>query len=606
MLTLRARRLALLTVLALGALPACDTGETAPDEPLFSDDIAGRLRARDRYVPLADALALTGLDREIAGQNVTLLAPTRVALRYVGTDFSPVLFSDAERAVLRRVLRHHIVPGRLAPDAFADGAVLRDLDGGELLVRRVGPVVTVEGVTLDVADATEASDGVLYPLADLLLDNVSAPERVRLSPLLAVFRDGLAATGVARPFEALERVTVLAPSNDGFRGLGPGALGLLAAADNRDVYTRALQAHVLPGDVDLEAAVGSTVTTLAGDELAVTRDANRTLFVAGVRVLTGERTDDGRLYVLGEPVLSTLTLGQRLRIRPDLSLYLADLRRLPGALERLNDRDAGSTVFAPENNIYRQRTPLLTQTLAEPAQADVVRRFAGVHLVPRRLGDADFAVGARFEAFDGTVLAGGREDARLVSLENRPLPRPVEQINGRLYTLQNPLLPNTNALDTALLSDSYVRYFRVVQRVGLVAELRARARTILAPPDRPFPPAPSDSPPPVAGLESSPDAREIVLRTASEEFFPILTDLSYPYSFTALNGDTRTLDGSPPNVALELVTVINPTSGDTLSVLPGVLQGRLTQARTGVHHVLTVSDILPPRAGAARAYRRRR
>ncbi len=591
-----AARFALL-VLALLALPACDSG----DDGDASQDLVGRFQARDRYLPLADALALTGLDAALAsGGPYTVLAPTRIALTYLGTDFAPVLFSDQQRAVLTRVLRHHIVAGELTPDDFADGATLTAIDGSALRVRRVGPVVTVNGVTLDVTDPLDASNGVAYPLADVLLDVVTTAERVRLSPLLSTLAAGLRDAGVLADASALPRYTVLAPINDALQALG-GDFALLRAAANVDVYRRVLRAHILPGDADLDALVGQTVTTLGGERLPVTRDATDGLRVDGVRVLVSEVTSDGRVYVLGEPILSVLSVGERLRIRADLTRYAADAEANPAVRAVLPDRTRLVTVFATSDFAYTSRYQPLTAALAEPAQATLRRRLTALHVVPGRYTRADLTEGLRLTALDGTVLTV-RRDGESLSLDGRVVSgEPVPSVNGLLYTAGDFFQPDVDLFETLLLQE-HVTFFRAIRQAGLEQAYRTSVRTAFVLADTT---AARDD------LLDNPDLALLLQRTATAEFIPRLDGLSYPHSFAALNGDTRTLNrfdctlippiarrGCSPYGFEFVRTVFPPPDPKDPPVFvdvptPQVNQGSTTKSGTAAFHLLRESDVVP-------------
>ena len=499
---------ALLAAVLCAGLTACDGGATA--DATFANDLTGRFQARFAFAPLADALALSGVAAGLGDGPFTVLAPSETALRYVGSDFSPVLFAEAQREILARVLRHHIVAGRLAPEAFTDGATLTALDGSTLTVRRFGPVVTVNGVTVDVANPIEATNGVAYPITDVLLDNLTAAERVDLSPSLSILDQSFRVTGVSRENAALDRITVLAPLNDGFQALGSSALSLLAVPTNLEIYRRVARSLVLPGDVDLAALAGQTVTTLAGDHLAVTRDVDGVLSVDGIRVLHQEVTADGRVYILGAPVLSTLTVGERMRIRPDLSRFLSALADIDGAIAALADRDGAVTVFAPSDAAYSVRPAALVAELQEPYQASLVRRVTSIHVVVGGYAPEALQPGLLLTAFDGTVLTVDRRDGAIIIDDAVAAEQPLRQANGYLYTTSAFLLPDVDLLDTLVLRN-YVGYYRALRRLGLEAEFRARVRTAFVLPDEL-----------IGQLLTLPDdvSRVSLRRTATDAFFP--------------------------------------------------------------------------------------
>ncbi len=579
-ISLAARRLAVLAVCAL-ALAACDGG--ASDDAPTATDLIGRFATRGRYTPLVSALALAGVDRDIAQGPVTILAPTETALRYIGADFSPVLFAEPQRATLARVLRHHIIARRLAPEDFADGATFTSLAGTTLTVRRIGPVVTVNGITVDVTDAVEGTNGVAYPAADVLLDVLTGIERIRLSPLLSQLANGLRGTGVDAEVANESPVTLLAPINDGFIALGAASLTLLNASANTDVFRRVLRTQTLPGDVDLNTRVGQTVTALSGDRLPVARDSNQVLTVGGVRVVDSDLTRDGRVYILAGPILSTLSVSERLRVRGELSRFAADVARLPEQSAALADRGRQVTVFAPTNAAYAARGTATEGVLAGLPGLRV--RATAVHVVYGRYALADLTDGLQLTATDGTVLRVLR-DGNVVQVGNLIVDAPNVQPNGVIYSSGAFMLPNVDLLDTVLLS-GFSAYYQAVRATGIETEFRASVRTAFVVPDAIAPALTS---------QSIANQRAILRRTASTELIPDIARVQYPRVIQMLSG-TRTLNTGECTLAVlrtdpacsqfgfEPGEIALPQPNGTifryLTVLPQLYPGGVTQNGTG-------------------------
>ena len=584
-------------LLALAAVSACDGGGT---ERTFDDTLVGRFEARERYAPLADALAITGLDQTLRADGpFTVLAPTETAFRFLGSDFSPVLFSTAQLQTLGAVLRHHVVAGILTADDFADGATLTALDGATLTVRRIGPVVTVNGVTLDVTDPTEASNGVAFPLADVLLDGIETAERVRLSPSLTQLSAGFFNTGVLGEVPAGARVTVLAPTNDAFLSLGPLSQSLFNA-DNLDIFGRALRAHVLPGDVDLAALVGQTVTTLAGDRLPVTR-TDGVLRVGDVRVIGQETTADGRLYLVGAPVLSTLRVYDQIRVQPGLVRYRDDVLSTPDVQALLADPSTPVTVFAPTNSAYDARSLATSQLLVETQQAPLVRRLVAAHVVRGRYTPADLTDGLVLTAVDGTALRVERSGTT-IRVDGIELPDPLIGPDGVVYVVGTFVRPDVDLFDQLILS-GFAGFARAVRLGGLESAYRTTVRTAFVLQDALVP-----------TLLGRPDLATVLRRTATTEAIPRLANEPNPRPFTALNGDTRTLVQSPDcepgdgacsryGLGTKLVVVRPVTMPPDYLVVsdPQVYQGFSTKSgRQTLHYLRTVDGAPPPDGGVSR------
>ena len=430
-----------------------------------------------------------------------MLAPTTIAFEYLGAGVVETLSAPANAALLARILRHHIVPGRLAPEDFTDGRTLTTLDGRTLTVRRTGPVVQVDGVTLDVTDAVDAEGSIAYPLADVLLGAVTARERVEISRSLSRFRGLAQGVGLFERADDVGEVTVLAPLDDAFVALGSVEGRLFGLPSTADVRARVLPFHVVAGTPPL--ADGATWTSLDGDPLAVRVEGGVTT-VGGQRVLRVEPTANGRIVVLGGVILDPLSIAQRLRIEPSVLLYWQELRdRLPTVWNRLQDDDDELTVFAPTDVAYTGRGADVNNALSDVRNAALNERVLRVHVVEGRVTPADLVDGRQLVALDGTVLTV-RRSGQAVTLDGRRIdPAGRRTSNGTLYTTGVFIFPAVDGFDTAILR-GYTAHAAAVRRAGLEAQFRAPGVTaFLASNDLygsdPRPPA--EQPPAVPALQ---------------------------------------------------------------------------------------------------------
>ena len=117
--------------------------------------------------------------------SYTILAPADGAFGPLESD-TPALEDDARRAELVAVLRGHILPGHLTPDAIRkaiadqNGPVkMATLDDGEVTFSAQGETITVTGANGARAtiggDALVASNGVVLPIDSLLKKPEGAP-----------------------------------------------------------------------------------------------------------------------------------------------------------------------------------------------------------------------------------------------------------------------------------------------------------------------------------------------------------------------------------------------------------------------------------------------
>lgn len=516
-----------LLALALLLVAACDSGAPGP----VATGLLGQLADRTDFELFAEVADETGVDDVLAsGGPYTVFAPTQLAFEYLGRDFLAVLRQSANRPVLTRILRHHVVAGRLAPEDFADGDTLRSLDGRPLPVRRLGPVVQVGGVTIRLDEPFEGDNGVAYPAVDVMLGAVTTVERIRLSPSLATFERLADRASALPPGEAPGGVTVLAPLDDAFLALGGRQL-LLEQPQNAPILSRVLRAHVVPGLPDLTDGAG--LTTLDGDVLAV-RVENGVRTVGGRQILREEMTADGRLVLLGGVVLSPLSLGQRFQIEPTLQQLWMDLRdRDPATWARLLDDSEALTVFAPTDFAYSQRGRDVNRALREPENRTLAQKVLRVHIVEGRYRFADLTDGLDLPTLNGyprrIEFVGGAPyyDGRLiVQIEAN------QASNGRFFTLGTVLLPLADAFDTGILR-GFTAHARAVRRAGLESLFRTPGLTAFVVPDTNYAVTPQ--------VLERPDLGTILRFNATMTAYPDLT----ASSFTSLSGAIRTIVVTP-------------------------------------------------------------
>ena len=511
-------------LLAVGAA-GCDS---LPDEDDGRGDLVERLDRRREFTVLSEGLRTTGAEAVLRdGSAHTVLAPTDVAFEYLGGGFLDALLRTTD-GTLGRALRHHVIAGRLGPDDFVDGDTLRSVDGRPLPVRRVGPVVQVGGVTIDVAEPLEAEGSVAYPAADVILGALTVRERLSLSPSLSEFETAALRTGLLDRVDALPSATVLAPIDDAFAAI-EGTAAQLRRSVNDDVLRRTTALHVVAGE---PALAEGRWTSLDGDPLEVRRE-DGAWTVGGREVLRSEELADGRLLVLGGVILEPLSLAERLRIDPATQLFWEDVRDdLPELWARLNDDDDELTVFVPNTFAYGLRGNLLNEELTREANRELNRRLLTVHVVEGELGPSELTNGRELESLEGKPIRVFIVDG-VTSIDGRLLDSvPTENVrrasNGAYYTIGGFVFPEVGLIDTFILQ-GYTRHANAIRATGLEDRFSAPGITVFVT-RNPFYAAD-----PRLGLDPAP----YLLYNATEASIPTLTEQGA--TFTALDGSTRTI-----------------------------------------------------------------
>ena len=471
-------RICLGIVVGLG-LAACSE---APDRDL-SPGLAGAIEFNPDYSVFTELATETGLLRQLeSGGPYTVLAPTDIAFKYVGAEALPVLVTPENRTVLTRVLRHHVVEGRMEPEDFVDGMVLTSIDGTSLTVRRIGEVVLVDGATIDLEDSREAENGVVYPASNVIRTNLTAQERVELAPTLSVF------TRLARQVDALSDanaeggVTLLVPMDDAFFSID-GTRERMEAPGNADVLQVVMKTHVISGRLDLDSMpTGSTIQTSGGNTLTIINE-NGVVSVDGIRVLrAGIDTADGRIYLMGGVLFKDLTLAERFRIQPGLSSFSNEMRQDEDVWERLQDDAENLTVFAPIDRPYVRRSGDLVSALLQPENEVLRRRTRRVLVVEGRYTPRDLTSESRLvlDALDGSRLPVLKGDGRIFVGGQIVSFTGSEMTNGVLYTMNDFIYPQVDLFDSALLM-GYTVFTATVRRVGMEEYYRTTPLTIFPP-----------------------------------------------------------------------------------------------------------------------------
>ena len=107
--------------------------------------------------------------------------------------------------------------------------------------------------------------------------------------------------GLEQPLAAAGPFTLFAPKDDSFANLPAGVLAELLEPANRIELIRVLQHHMVSGSLDrTELLRSETVTTLAGTQLAVTREGEHVL-VDGVQIIAADvLAANGRIHVVAD------------------------------------------------------------------------------------------------------------------------------------------------------------------------------------------------------------------------------------------------------------------------------------------------------------------
>ena len=186
MRNLKTKRLAALASAALLALSACSgAGDTAGGDGVSTvhngnETLASVLSDLDDSGTVRQAIKDSGLAGILDGSGVySLLAPNDAAFEALGDD-GKRLMEDEQRPLMVALLREHILPGHITPEAI-DAAIeqkggeveMTTLGGGTIAFKRDGDTLVATspgGKVAHISGAAQAgSNGTVIPIDTVLV-----------------------------------------------------------------------------------------------------------------------------------------------------------------------------------------------------------------------------------------------------------------------------------------------------------------------------------------------------------------------------------------------------------------------------------------------------
>ncbi|MEM9052589.1 MAG: fasciclin domain-containing protein, partial [Bacteroidota bacterium] len=202
------------------------------------------------------------------GEALTVFAPTDAAFDLLPQNLVATLLTDPT-GILANILQQHVVGSAEYAADLTDGTVLQSLLGQDLTIGDDGTTLTVNGVTVTVANIVAVNgvvhviDAVIIPADQpTVLDIVteSTDHNTLEIAVLAAGLDGALADGDA--------LTVFAPTDAAF-DLLPANLVNALLTDPTGVLTQVLTYHVVGSIANSESLVDGPVETLFMEDVTI-------------------------------------------------------------------------------------------------------------------------------------------------------------------------------------------------------------------------------------------------------------------------------------------------------------------------------------------------
>jgi len=255
---------------------------------------------------LETAVIAAELADDLSGPGpFTVFAPTDAAFGALPSDVLNALLADPTGS-LAQVLLYHVVGAEAFSTDLSDGQVITTLSGSDVTVTINGSGVFINDALVTVADL-DATNGVVHVINAVLIEPTPTPatvfEIIENSADHTTLETALLVTGLSGAIEGPGPYTVFAPTDAAFEALPAGALEGLLVPPYIDL-SNVLLYHVVAGQaLSTDLSDGQVISTLLGEDLTVTINANG-VFINDAQVTVADiLADNGVVHVIDAVLL---------------------------------------------------------------------------------------------------------------------------------------------------------------------------------------------------------------------------------------------------------------------------------------------------------------
>lgn len=408
--------LALTSALALGAVALAGGGSgaaTGGTTQAACRPIADLVASDPQFSTLGTALNAAGLTETFRGAGpFTVFAPTNAAFAKVPQDQLQALLNDRE--ALARVLRYHVVQGRVTSAQVARLSGANTLAGERVSIMASGGSVMVGDANVTRADVA-ACNGVIH-----VIDAVLLP-----------------------PDAAAGATTDTASTQDTAAGSATATTSGAASSEEASAGITVDQIPALPlsgatTGAGSSSATGTTATDTAASGTTGAAPATTAQAPAAPAQPPASDTVD-----LNAPLANSITkvIGRD----PRLSTLAAALKA--GNLEKAFDTAGDYTFFAPTNEAFAKIPQAqLDALLANP---DALFEVLSYHVVPQRVAAAQVATLQNATTLQGSPLTVNASGATVRVNDATVVATDVAADNGVIHLIDTVLLPPNFELPAA-------------------------------------------------------------------------------------------------------------------------------------------------------------
>jgi uncharacterized surface protein with fasciclin (FAS1) repeats len=259
---------------------------------------------------LEAAVIAAGLADDLSGVGpFTVFAPTDAAFAALPAGVIDALLADPTGA-LADVLLYHVVGGLALSTDLSDGQMIATLLGEDITVMIDMNGVFINDAQVIVADVL-ADNGVVHVIDAVLLPPPPQPTNTILDIVVNsadhnTLEAAVVAAGLQTALSGTGPLTVFAPTDAAFAALPAGTLDALLA-DPTGALTQVLLYHAVAGAaLSTDLADGMMITTIQGQDVTVTINANG-VFINDAQVIVADIiADNGVVHVIDAVLIPEL------------------------------------------------------------------------------------------------------------------------------------------------------------------------------------------------------------------------------------------------------------------------------------------------------------
>jgi transforming growth factor-beta-induced protein len=281
--------------LSLISMSSCDTAS--------NKDIVAT--ASEKAKTLTAAIKAAGLVETLQGTGpFTVFAPSDAAFAAIQSDVDNLLKPE-NKEQLTKVLKCHVVSGKILSKDLKEGLTLTTLDGEKLNVSIMGDgKIMVGDVHVTTADIM-TTNGVIH-----VVDKVILPKMAHKLNILTIasanaktLSAAISAAGLSETLQGDGPFTVFAPTDSAFAAIQKDVDKLLKP-ENKATLAKVLTYHVVSGKmVAADLKDGQELTTVEGSKLKVSIK-NGVVMVGNARVTaTDVDASNGVIHVIDKVLM---------------------------------------------------------------------------------------------------------------------------------------------------------------------------------------------------------------------------------------------------------------------------------------------------------------